>query len=93
MGKPFAPKRSTARMDPAAAGRQGRAVSLAFAAFGDSNAVMRFLNSPHPELGERPIDLAVGSASGLALVEQAIASRPPTAPLDPSENPDRGLAG
>jgi hypothetical protein len=52
--------------------RQGHAVRAATAAFADSGAVRAFLNSNHPGLGGRPLDLAVASATGLAAVQTAI---------------------
>jgi uncharacterized protein (DUF2384 family) len=53
--------------------RQGKAVRSAHAALGDVDAVRAFLNSHHPALSGRPIDLAVASEAGLAAVEAAIA--------------------
>jgi uncharacterized protein (DUF2384 family) len=53
--------------------RQGSAVRAAQTAFGTTEAVRAFLNTPHAGLGARPIDLAVASADGLAAVEAAIA--------------------
>lgn len=54
--------------------RQGKAVRSAQAALGSVEAVRAFLNSHHPALDARPIDLAVGSDDGLAAVEAAIAA-------------------
>ncbi len=62
------------KMDAGAAARQGRAVSLAIAAFGNGGDAIAFLNTHHDGLGARPIDLAVASADGLVSVEQAIAT-------------------
>jgi uncharacterized protein (DUF2384 family) len=61
--------------------RQGRVVRSAQAALGSVEAVRAFLNSHHPALDARPIDLAVASDDGLAAVEAAIAaeSRRPAA--------------
>lgn len=59
--------------------RQGRAVRAAHAALGDVEAVRAFLNSHHPGLAARPIDLAVASDDGLARVEAAIAAEAPAA--------------
>ncbi|MDB5691714.1 MAG: hypothetical protein JWO81_777 [Alphaproteobacteria bacterium] len=53
--------------------RQGSAVRAAQAAFGTTDAVRAFLNTPNEDLGGRPIDLALASAAGLAAVEAAIA--------------------
>jgi hypothetical protein len=72
--------------------RQGQAVRTAHAALGTTEAVRAFLNSPHAELGGRPIDLALASDEGLAAVEAAIAEQaksssrkplPPRAPRAP----------
>jgi uncharacterized protein (DUF2384 family) len=52
--------------------RQIRAVRAAQAALGSVEAVRAFLNSHHPALDGRPIDLAVASEAGLAAVEEAI---------------------
>ena len=52
--------------------RQGRAVRSAAAALADTEAVRLFLNSHHPGLRGRPIDLAVASEAGLQAVETAI---------------------
>ena len=54
--------------------RQGKAVRAAQAALGSVEAVRAFLNSHHPALDARPIDLAVASDDGLAAVEAAIAA-------------------
>lgn len=54
--------------------RQGQAVRAAQAALGSVDAVRSFLNSHHPDLDGRPIDVAVASEAGLAAVEAAIAS-------------------
>jgi uncharacterized protein (DUF2384 family) len=54
--------------------RQGQAVRAAQAALGSVDAVRAFLNSHHPDLDGRPLDVAVASEAGLAAVEAAIAS-------------------
>jgi uncharacterized protein (DUF2384 family) len=54
--------------------RQSQAVRAAQAALGSVDAVRAFLNSHHPDLDGRPIDVAVASEDGLAAVEAAIAS-------------------
>jgi uncharacterized protein (DUF2384 family) len=53
--------------------RQGQAVRAAQAALGSIEAVVAFLNTPHPALGARPLDLALASDAGLVAVEAAIA--------------------
>jgi uncharacterized protein (DUF2384 family) len=63
------------RLSPEAAQRQGRAATLAFERFRDSEAVKTFLNTHDDALGGRPIDLAVESAAGLAKIEQALSAR------------------
>ena len=74
MSRPFRNKFDSPRLTPDEAARQGRATSLAFAAFGNAEATMAFLNGHDDALAGRPIDLAVASADGLARVEQAIAA-------------------
>ncbi|HET9427098.1 MAG TPA: hypothetical protein VFO69_01940 [Allosphingosinicella sp.] len=54
--------------------RQGSAVRSAAAALRDHEAVRLFLNSYHPELSGRPLDLAVASDAGLVAVEAALAA-------------------
>jgi hypothetical protein len=51
--------------------RQGRAVRRALAVLGMADARV-FLNSRHPGLSARPLDLARRSDAGLAAVEAAI---------------------
>ncbi|MEA3040298.1 MAG: hypothetical protein QOE79_2811 [Sphingomonadales bacterium] len=73
MSRGFFKKRSSGRVlsrDEFA--RQGHAVRAASAALPDSVAVLGFLNSHHPGLGGRPLDLAVASATGLAAVRTAL---------------------
>jgi uncharacterized protein (DUF2384 family) len=48
--------------------RQGFAVKSALAALGVHDEVRAFLNSHHPDLKGRPIDLAVESDAGLKAV-------------------------
>lgn len=67
-GRHFRRPFSAVRLDPDAAVRQGRAATLAWEKFRDSAAVAAFLNTHDDELGGRPIDLAVASASGLEAV-------------------------
>ena len=52
--------------------RQGSAVRSAAAALGDPEAVRNFLNTFHPGLSGRPLDLAVASDAGLEAVESAL---------------------
>ena len=52
--------------------RQGRAVKAAVAALADTEAVRTFLNSHHPGLEGRPLELATGSDAGLEAVETAL---------------------
>ena len=54
--------------------RQGRAVKAALDALTGAAAVREFLNSYHPDLLGRPIDLAVASDGGLAAVEGTLAA-------------------
>ena len=52
--------------------RQGSAVRSAIAAFPETTAALAFLNSHHPELEGRPIDVAVASDAGLEAVIAAL---------------------
>ena len=68
-------KKDVARLTPEQAERQGRAARLACESFAEPGAAVAFLNGFDKRLGGRPIDLAVGSANGLIVVEQALATR------------------
>jgi uncharacterized protein (DUF2384 family) len=70
--KRFQPRKPASLLDQAAAARQSRVATLAWAKFG-SEAVA-FLNTHHADLDARPIDLAVASADGLARVEAILAA-------------------
>lgn len=70
--RPFRRPYNAVRLAPDAAVRQGRAATLAWEKFRDSAAVAAFLNTHDAELGARPIDLAVASASGLEAVERML---------------------
>lgn len=59
--------RSTIRLAPDAAERQGRIARLAINALGAADAI-RFLNSPHASLADRPLTLATTSEEGLQSV-------------------------
>jgi hypothetical protein len=72
MRQPF--RKARAPLDAEKGIRQGQAVRSAQAAFGATEAVLAFLNTPHATLGGRPIDLALDSDAGLAAVEAAIAA-------------------
>jgi uncharacterized protein (DUF2384 family) len=52
--------------------RQGSVVKAAVAALPDTEAVRNFLNSHHPGLQGRPLELATGSDAGLQAVETAL---------------------
>jgi uncharacterized protein (DUF2384 family) len=60
------------RLTPDEAVRQGTAARLAWSAFQDRDRVVAFLNSHDEALGGRPIDLAIASDAGLAVVTDAI---------------------
>lgn len=64
------------RLSPEQAERQGRVSSAAFLALGQANAIA-FLNTHDEALGGRPLDLAIESREGLAVVERAIAALKP----------------
>jgi hypothetical protein len=59
-------------LDAAETERRGRAVRLASTAHPTPQAAVAFLNDHHPALGGRPLDIATGSAAGLAAVEAAL---------------------
>ena len=61
-------KSSAERLAPANARRQGDITRLAFVLLG-REAAIEFLNSDNAELGGRPLDLAIASESGCAVVE------------------------
>ncbi|WP_375402600.1 antitoxin Xre/MbcA/ParS toxin-binding domain-containing protein [uncultured Sphingomonas sp.] len=73
--KRFRSKFNAVKLSPDQASRQGQVARVAWAALGDREAVMAFLNTHDDALGARPLDLAVASAEGLVAVEQAIAAR------------------
>lgn len=73
--KRFRKRFDSVRLAPDAAERQGRAAKLAWDRFGDSAEAIAFLNTHHPALGGRPIDLAVASPAGLVAIEQLLAAR------------------
>ncbi len=75
MNKPFRNRFAGPRLTPEEAARQGQASRLAFDALGKSDAVIAFLNTDDPELGGRPLDLAIASPEGLLSVERALAAR------------------
>jgi len=62
------------RLSPAEADRQGRISKLALAALRQPDAIA-FLNTHDEELGGRPLDLAIKSEDGFAMVEHALAAR------------------
>ena len=61
-------KSNAERLAPANARRQGDITRLAFVLLG-REAAIEFLNSESAELGGRPLDLAIASESGCAVVE------------------------
>lgn len=71
----FRRKYTTVRLTPDQATRQGQVATGAFRHFGERDAAMAFLNAHDEALGGRPLDLAIASAEGLALVEAAMAGR------------------
>lgn len=72
-------RKSRPPMLQAAAARQARIASLAWTTLGNRERVMAFLNADHPELGARPLDLAIASDAGLAQVERVLSAMPPAA--------------
>jgi hypothetical protein len=63
------------KLTPRAAERQGLVVKLALKMLTAPGAATAFLNSDHPKLGGRPLDLAVASEEGLAAVEALLAAK------------------
>lgn len=62
-------RRSNAdRLSPDSARRQGNITTLALTLLGRETAI-EFLNNENTELGARPLDLAIASEEGCALVE------------------------
>ena len=73
----FTPTATREPLSDAEQARQGQAVRIAQAAFGDNDLVIAFLNSRHSTLCRRPLELAIESDAGLAAVKDAIlAARP-----------------
>ena len=73
--KRFRAKFNALKLTPDQANRQGQVARNAWAALGDREAVMQFLNTHDEALGGRPLDLAVESAEGLSAVERAMTER------------------
>jgi hypothetical protein len=73
--KKFVRRFASPSLPAGAVERQGRVVSLAWAALRDRDAALAFLNAHDEELGGRPIDLAVAGPEQMAAVEAAIAAR------------------
>lgn len=64
-------KTNAQRLPPADARRQGEITQLAFLLLG-REAAISFLNTAHPGLGGRPLDLAIASDEGRNSVEAEI---------------------
>jgi uncharacterized protein (DUF2384 family) len=64
-------RKPTPKISPEAAARQGEVTTLAFKVLG-RDAAIAFLNTAHPELASRPIDLVVESDEGAARVTAEI---------------------
>ena len=60
------------RVSPEVASRQIRLLKATQAALVTADATREFLNNEHPELGGRPLDIALHSDAGLLAVERAI---------------------
>ena len=72
-------KSNAERLAPDSARRQGDITRLAFTLLG-REAAIEFLNNENTELGARPLDLAIASESGCAVVEAELGRmtcRPP----------------
>lgn len=72
-GRRFTP-RNAVRLAPDAAERQGRITRLAIGALGATDAI-RFLNSHHDGLADRPLALATTSEAGLQSVIGVLENR------------------
>ena len=80
-GSPEKPKRKTFRRgfqaerpSPEVMARQARLARSAWAALGDRDAVVAFLNTHDEAMGGRPIDLALASDEGLGRIEETMTS-------------------
>jgi hypothetical protein len=60
------------RLPAAETERQSRAAQAAFRALPAPGAAAAFLNTPHDDLGGRPIDIAIASDAGLDRVLAAL---------------------
>jgi uncharacterized protein (DUF2384 family) len=65
-------RRSGPKLSPEGARRQGQVTHLAFLLLGGRDAAIEFLNNPNIRIGGRPIDVAIASAEGAALVTHTI---------------------
>lgn len=57
---------------PERARRQGQITHLAFTFLGGKEEALAFLNTHHPRLGARPLDLATDSKEGFLAVESEL---------------------
>jgi hypothetical protein len=80
------------RLSPEEAQRQGEAARHAWSAFQDRDRVVAFLNGHDEQLGGRPIDLAIASDAGLAIVTDAIRVSAAGAGDAPSPAPGQAAA-
>lgn len=69
----FKRRQPAVRMPADEARRQGTVVTLAFAALGERDAALAFLNGHDDTLGGRPLDIAIASEHGLDLVRARLA--------------------
>ncbi len=86
----FRSRMNQPRLTSEEAARQGRVSRLAFDTLRQPAAVIAFLNTHDPELGGRPIDLAVASVDGLLSVERALTAMQP---IPASTGPSSAGAG
>ena len=73
--KRFRKRHDVVRLSPEQAQRQGRIAGVAWAALDGRDAVVAFLNTHDEAIAGRPIDVAVASDAGFAIVERALAAR------------------
>lgn len=73
--KPFRRTYGAVRPSPEQMARQASVAGAAWAALGDREAVMAFLNTHDDALGGRPLDVALASEEGLAAVRRAMTAQ------------------
>jgi uncharacterized protein (DUF2384 family) len=72
--RPFRRRFVEPRLTAPEVARQGQVVRMAIDALTAPGAATAFLNTLHPDLGGRPLDLAIASEEGLRAVEATLVS-------------------